>query len=78
MRYEVDIVEFNEKYYLFGMKFEADPRRRPFFFIGISAILGQKVQHYLATISSDHFFLQITAFLRLKVHLGAISSDGFF
>ena len=29
--HEVDIVEFDEKYYLFGIKSEADLRRRPVF-----------------------------------------------
>ena len=36
LRVEVDIVEFDEKYYLFRMKSEADPKRRS---VAIAAFL---------------------------------------
>ena len=44
---EIDIDELDENYYLFRMKSEADPRRRPIFFVILENIvnLGRKVRN---------------------------------
>ena len=70
LRDEVDFVEFDEKYYLFGMKFEADPKRRPIFCVILenSKNLGRKVRNRRLVWSDDLFFLEIITFRARKVH----------
>ena len=70
MRDEVDIVELDEKYYLFWMKFDPDPRRRPVFcvFLENTVNLGRKVRNRRLVRSDDLFFSEITLFLGEKVH----------
>ena len=60
LRDEVDFVEFDEKYYLFGMKFEADPKRRPIFCVILenSENLGRKVRNRRLVWSDDLFFFR--------------------
>ena len=80
MRDEVDIVEFDEKYYLFGMKFEADPRRRPIsgLILENTVNLGRKIKNR-DWFEAMTFFFRDHCILRTKSALpGTILSNGHF
>ena len=72
MRDEVDIVELDEKYYLFGMKSEADSRRRPIFLCYFREYheytVERKVRNQRLVRSDKLFFLEISVFPGRKVH----------
>ena len=76
LRDEVDIVKFGEKYYLFGIKSEANPKdENPYFCVILdnTVNLGQKVRNRRVLFFRDHCILRTKSALP-----GTILSDGFF